>query len=115
MQDYFYTLADTLTALLHSQEMYTCAFRGEESDFVRFNRSAVRQPGTVTQRFLNLDLYLKVCAEGGVFNADLREALIDRFSSGRRRDGQLGFFHPDNLTFGFSDCWPGATALTLPA
>ena len=51
-------------------------------------------------RFLNLDLYLKVCAKGGVFNADLREALIDRFSSGRRRDGLLGFFHPDNLTFG---------------
>lgn len=56
MQDYFYTLANTITALLHGQEMYTCTFRGEDSDFVRFNRSAVRQPGTVNQRFLNLDL-----------------------------------------------------------
>lgn len=56
MQEYFYTLADTLTTLLRGQEVYTCTFRGEDSDFVRFNRSAVRQPGTVSQRFLSLDL-----------------------------------------------------------
>jgi predicted Zn-dependent protease len=56
MQEYFYTLADMLTTLLHGQEVYTCTFRGEESDFVRFNRSAIRQPGTVSQRFLSLDL-----------------------------------------------------------
>jgi predicted Zn-dependent protease len=56
MQAYFYTLADMLTTLLHGQEVYTCTFRGEESDFVRFNRSAIRQPGTVLQRSLSLDL-----------------------------------------------------------
>ena len=56
MQDYFYTLADTISALLHGQEAYTCTFHGEDSDFVRFNRSVVRQPGTVAQRVLSLDL-----------------------------------------------------------
>jgi len=56
MHEYFYTLADTITALLKSDEIYTCTFRGEDSDFVRFNQSAVRQAGTVAQRFLNLDL-----------------------------------------------------------
>ncbi len=56
MQEYFHTLADTITGLLQGHEVYTCTFRGEESDFVRFNHSAVRQAGTVTQRFLNLDL-----------------------------------------------------------
>ena len=56
MQEYFYTLADAITALLKGDEIYTCTFRGEDSDFVRFNRSAVRQAGTVAQRFLNLDL-----------------------------------------------------------
>jgi predicted Zn-dependent protease len=56
MQEYFYTLAETLTTLFRGQEVYTCAFRGEDSDFVRFNRSAVRQPGTVMQRTLSLDL-----------------------------------------------------------
>ena len=56
MHEYFYTLADAITALLKGDEIYTCTFRGEDSDFVRFNQSAVRQAGTVTQRFLNLDL-----------------------------------------------------------
>ena len=56
MQDYFYTLADTVTALLQGDEVYTCTFRGEDSDFVRFNRSAIRQAGTVAQRFLSVDL-----------------------------------------------------------
>ena len=56
MQEYFSTLADAITTLLKGDEVYTCTFRGEDSDFVRFNQSAVRQAGTVTQRFLNLDL-----------------------------------------------------------
>jgi predicted Zn-dependent protease len=56
MQGYFHTLADTIAALLQGDEVYTCTFRGEDSDFVRFNHSAVRQAGTVVQRFLNLDL-----------------------------------------------------------
>ena len=56
MQEYFYTLADTITTLLQGQEISTCTFRGEDSDFVRFNRSAVRQPGTVSQRFLRLEI-----------------------------------------------------------
>src|SRR5262249_50222889 len=56
MHEYFYTLADAITALLKGDEIYTCTFRGEDSAFVRFNRSAVRQAGTVAHRFLNLDL-----------------------------------------------------------
>ena len=56
MQDYFHALADTITAHLQGREVYTCTFRGEDSDFVRFNRSAVRQAGTVRQRALSLDL-----------------------------------------------------------
>lgn len=56
MQDYFHALADTITACLHDREVYTCTFRGEDSDFVRFNHSAVRQAGTVHQRALSLDL-----------------------------------------------------------
>src|SRR5438067_11912791 len=56
MQDYFYTLADAITALLKGDEIYTCTFRGEDSDFVRFNHSAVRQAGSVAQRFLSVDL-----------------------------------------------------------
>ena len=47
MQDYFYALADAITTSLHGDEFYTCTFHGEDSDFVRFNRSAIRQAGTV--------------------------------------------------------------------
>ncbi|MBM4256554.1 MAG: TldE/PmbA family protein [Deltaproteobacteria bacterium] len=56
MQEYFYHLADHLTSLLHADEIYTCSFSAEDSDFVRFNRSVVRQAGTVSQRYLALDL-----------------------------------------------------------
>ena len=56
MQEYFYALADFLIGVLHGEEVYTCTFRGEDSDFVRCNRSAIRQAGTVTQRVLRLDL-----------------------------------------------------------
>ncbi|MGH8010018.1 MAG: metallopeptidase TldD-related protein, partial [Candidatus Binatia bacterium] len=56
MQEYFYQLADYLTSLLQGKELFTCSFSGEDSDFVRFNRSAVRQAGAVTQRFLSVDL-----------------------------------------------------------
>src|ERR671930_1445808 len=56
MQEYFSTLADALSASLHGDEFYTCTFHAEDSDFVRFNRSAIRQAGTVVQRNLSLDL-----------------------------------------------------------
>ena len=56
MQEYFYQLADYLTELLRGSEVYTCSFSAEDSDFVRFNRSAVRQAGTVMQRYLSLSL-----------------------------------------------------------
>src|SRR5690349_21808532 len=56
MQEYFYQLADYLSSLLHVDEVYTCNFSAEDSDFVRFNRSAVRQAGTVSQRYFELDL-----------------------------------------------------------
>ena len=56
LKDYFYSLADTITGRLEDGEVYTCIFHGEDSDFVRFNRSAIRQPGTVIQRTLNLSL-----------------------------------------------------------
>lgn len=56
MQEYFYQLADYLSSLLHADEVYTCSFSAEDSDFVRFNRSAVRQAGAVSQRYFELDL-----------------------------------------------------------
>ena len=56
MQTEFFTLVDAIAPLLRGDEVYTCSFAGEESDFVRFNAGAVRQAGAVAQRTLTLDL-----------------------------------------------------------
>ena len=56
MQSYFYELADFAESLLKAREVLLLSFNGEESSFVRFNRSAVRQAGAVEQRELTLHL-----------------------------------------------------------
>lgn len=56
MQDYFYSVADVLATLLGDKEIFTCAFAGEISDFIRFNHTRVRQAGRVTQQSIALDL-----------------------------------------------------------
>ena len=56
MQDEFYAIADVIAPLLRGDEVYTCSFSGETSDFVRFTGGAVRQAGSVLQRVLTLDL-----------------------------------------------------------
>ena len=56
MQEYFVELADVLTSLLRGNEIYTCSFAAEDSDFVRLNHSAIRQAGSVSQRSLSCDL-----------------------------------------------------------
>lgn len=56
MEDYFYAVADHLNVLLQGGEVFTCAFAGESSDFVRFNKARVRQAGHVSQQSVTLDL-----------------------------------------------------------
>ncbi|RJG08059.1 TldE/PmbA family protein [Noviherbaspirillum cavernae] len=56
MQNYFHDLAAFLDTRLKGKEQYTCWLSAEASDFVRFNRSAIRQPGHVRQIYLSLHL-----------------------------------------------------------
>ncbi len=56
MQTLFNELMDHLDKQLTGDEIYTAWFEAEESEFVRFNRGAVRQPGSVTQQSLSLRL-----------------------------------------------------------
>ncbi|MDQ5909358.1 MAG: hypothetical protein QG599_1453 [Pseudomonadota bacterium] len=56
MQNYFNELANFLTAQLKGDEIFTCTFSGEDSNFVRFNQNLIRQAGGVAQRNLSLDL-----------------------------------------------------------
>lgn len=56
MQYVFERISNEVTGLLRGDEMAACHFSGEESDFVRFNRNAIRQAGSVCQMKLLLDL-----------------------------------------------------------
>ena len=56
MQTYFYQLADFITSLLTQNEIALTSLSAEESNFVRFNKSAVRQAGSVKQIGLTLSL-----------------------------------------------------------
>lgn len=46
---HFFELADHVAASTHDGEGFTLSLEAESSDFVRFNRGRVRQPGTVQQ------------------------------------------------------------------
>ena len=56
METYFHDLAGILDGLVVAGETYLAWFAGEASDFVRMNRGRVRQPGSVTQHYLDIEL-----------------------------------------------------------
>ena len=56
MRDYFFNLTEFVQNQIKGNEHFTCWFSAEDSDFVRFNRGAIRQPGHVRQMYLNLHL-----------------------------------------------------------
>jgi len=51
-------------------------------------------------RYVPLDLKLEVCALPHYQRTHVKTALLDLFSNRILTGGRLGFFHPDNLTFG---------------
>lgn len=53
---YLFELIDWASGRLQGDEVLTASFTGEDADFVRFNRAAVRQAGSVQQRELSVDL-----------------------------------------------------------
>jgi hypothetical protein len=51
-------------------------------------------------QFAALDLVIEVCTASGYFRADVAQAVRDALSNRVLPGGTLGFFHPDNFTFG---------------
>jgi hypothetical protein len=51
-------------------------------------------------RLVPLEIVMKVHVHPGFLRSDVHAALLDVFGAGRRADGRLAMFHPDNLTFG---------------
>lgn len=56
MQTWFYALADFIDTQIHGNETTLAWLSAEESNFVRFNKNAVRQAGSVKQLVLTLSL-----------------------------------------------------------
>jgi predicted Zn-dependent protease len=56
MRERFLEIADHVFSLLKGSEVALVTFDGEVSDFVRFNKNAVRQAGCVRQQDLGIDL-----------------------------------------------------------
>ena len=53
-------------------------------------------------RFVSLEIDMQVCVQANYFRSDVKASLQQVFSSRIRPNGQRGFFHPDNFTFGQS-------------
>jgi hypothetical protein len=51
-------------------------------------------------QYVSLDLKLRICVRPNYLRGHVEAALLDVFSSRQLADETLGFFHPDNLTFG---------------
>lgn len=54
----------------------------------------------VPAHYVPLDVAMAICLQPNYLRGHVEAALRDVFQSGLRPDGQPGFFHPDNLTFG---------------
>jgi hypothetical protein len=53
-----------------------------------------------TPRWVSLEIAMLICVRNDYFRSQVKLALLDVFSAGRRADGRLGMFHPDRFTFG---------------
>jgi hypothetical protein len=51
-------------------------------------------------QYVSLEVDMTVCVRSGFLRAHVRQELLELFSSRVRANGELGFFHPDNFTFG---------------
>ena len=51
-------------------------------------------------QYVSLDLAFTVRVLAGYLRAHVRKAILDKLSNRQLPDGSLGFFHPDNQTFG---------------
>ncbi len=51
-------------------------------------------------QLVSLHIEMLVCVKRGYLQAHVRKAIQDKLGNRQLSDGSLGFFHPDNLTFG---------------
>jgi len=57
MREHFFRLSEHAGQMLSNGEGFLARYSGERSRFVRFNRAAIRQSGTVEQHYLTVELF----------------------------------------------------------
>jgi predicted phage baseplate assembly protein len=72
-----------------------------ERDLAKFRRIG-HDVAVTPARQVPLDIEIVVCVAPAYLSAHVKAALLERFSNRVAPDGRLGFFHPDNLSFGQS-------------
>ena len=72
-------------------EIHGCLYR-----YRRMGHDLVVQPA----HYVPLDIELDVCVKPHYLRGHVEAALLDVFGNRALSDGRLGFFHPDNLSFG---------------
>ncbi len=75
-------------------------FEDELSAFLERYQLAGHDVEIEPPRFVPLDVALNVCVKQGYLRSDVQQALLEVFSSYALAGGGLGYFHPDNFTFG---------------
>ena len=76
------------------------AFRARIRNFLEQFRLAAYDLEIEAPIYVPLDIAFTVCVQPGYFRSAVKAALLDVFSAGQFSDGHLGFFHPDNFSFG---------------
>ncbi len=72
----------------------------EVSDSLALVRRMGQDVSVRQAHYVPLDIELSVCVRPEYLRGHVKAALQDLFSNRRLPNGQLGLFHPDNLTFG---------------
>jgi predicted phage baseplate assembly protein len=78
------------------------AFEKEMQRHLERYRMAGHDVEIDSPRFVSLEIEMRVCVKPDYFRSDVVTDLRQRLSNGTTSDGQRGFFHPDNFTFGQS-------------
>ncbi len=82
------------------QETASRALLGRVDSALKKYRRMGQDFNAVTAHLVPLDIALSVCVLPHFLRGHVEAALLAAFGTGTLPDGKLGFFHPDNLTFG---------------
>ena len=78
----------------------TATLLGDIGGYLHRYRRAGHDLQIAPAEYVPIDVELDVCVQAHVLRGHVKGAVLERLGSRVLRNGQRGFFHPDNLTFG---------------